>query len=48
MFTEKISPRTMEEKNNRIKEADELFRQAVESDRKASEKRKTVQQEVFV
>ena len=39
----------MEEKNNRIKEeADELFRQAVESDRKASEKRKTVQPEVFV
>ena len=41
MSTEKISPRTMEEKNNRIKgEADELFRQAVESDRKASEKRR--------
>ena len=49
MFTEKISPRTMEEKYNRIKEeADELFRQAVESDRKVSEKHKTVQQEVFV
>ena len=39
MFTEKISPRTMEEKNNRIKEkAEELFRRAVKSDRKASEK----------
>ena len=41
MFTEKISPRTMEEKNNRIKEkAEELFRRAVESDREASEKRR--------
>ena len=29
MFTEKLSPRTMEEKNNRIKEkAEELFRLA--------------------
>ena len=40
MLTEKLSPTTMEKKNNRIKgEAAELFRQAVESDIKLSEKR---------
>ena len=41
MLTEKLSPTTMEEKNNRIKgEAADLFRQAVESDIKLSEKRR--------
>ena len=39
MLTEKISPTTMEAKNDGIKgEAAELLRQAVESDLKASEK----------
>ena len=41
MLTEKISPTTMEAKNDRIKgEAAELLRQSVESDLKASEKRR--------
>ena len=41
MLTEKTSPTTIEAKNNRIKgEAAELLRQAVESDLKASEKRR--------
>ena len=41
MLTEKISPTTMEAKNDRIKgEAAELLRQVVESDLKASEKRR--------
>lgn len=41
MLTEKILPRTMEEKNNQTEEeAADIFRQAVESDLKASEKRR--------
>ena len=41
MLTQKISPTTMEAKNDRIKgEAAELLRQVVESDLKASEKRR--------